>query len=503
VYFDILEKAGPKLIPLSEVAEMRRGYTTGINEFFYLTPLGPGEARGTLSVKNARGWQGEIEEACLRPVIKSPKEAKGIRIDPTHLRHRLFLPPLKISPKDTAETLTAQLRDSYPLAYEYVRWGEQQRTPDGTSWPEVPSVKGRKVWWLVREPTFPVGIWPKAFNDRFFILENDSKVACSDRFYKIELKEGADAESFMAFLNSTLMALTLELRGRVNLGDGALDNMAYEAAEAMVLNPREVDPKAMKNLVRAYKKVKQRPIGIIKEELKQPDRRELDKAVLKALGLDPKVYLRPLYKGLLELVTERLRLSKMRAARPKAEERLSDDQLLKQWEELRWPERLKPITTFLEGKETRFLEIPLLKKQPVRYQENTPGLFSAFPEPVTLLNAQGEPVGSVEKILQVTLLNAEGKPGGRVETISQARYAVLAAKPQEYLVRVPADEKVLEEVLEAYEAHLREEGGRLLGDIQNAVRDVKKAKQLFRRLFERAGLPPFAIEIALGHKGLP
>jgi hypothetical protein len=42
-------------------------------------------------------------------------------------------------------------------------------------------------------------------------------------------------------------------------------------------------------------------------------------------------------------------------------------------------------------------------------------------------------------------------------------------------------------------------GGRLQGDIQDAVRDVKKAKQLFRRFLEKAG-PPFAIEIALGYK---
>ena len=85
-------------------------------------------------------------------------------------------------------------------------------------------------------------------------------------------------------------------------------------------------------------------------------------------------------------------------ASPKAEERLSDNQLIRQWEELRWPERLKPITTFLEGKETCFLEIPLLEKQPVCYQKETPELFSAFPEPVPLLNAQGKPVGRVETI---------------------------------------------------------------------------------------------------------
>jgi type I restriction enzyme M protein len=485
VFFDILEKAGPKLIPLNEVAEVRRGYTTGINDFFYLTPLGPGEAPGTLRVKNARGWQGEIEEACLRPVIKSPKEAKGIRIDPTHLRHRLFLPPLKINAEATAETLTAQLKASYPLAYEYVKWGEKRSTPDGTSWPEVPSVEGRKVWWLVREPTFPVGIWPKAFNDRFFILENDSKVACSDRFYEIELKEGADAESFMAFLNSTLMALTLELRGRVNLGNGALDNMAYEAAEAMVLNPRKVDPKAMKNLVRAYKKVKQRPIDIIKEELKQPDRRELDKAVLEALGLDPKVYLRPLYEGLVELVTERLKLSEMRATQPKAEKRLSDEKLIDKWKKEGWPQRIKPIDYFVASDGDSFREVTLTGR-PVRYASRAPDLFSEATD------AKGKAIS------RIVLIDAKDNPVGDVATTWEAKYVLYAARPNLYLVRLPSQEANVKEVVKRYEAHLRREGEELLRGIGEAVRDHKAAERLFRRLLEEAGLPKLAIDVALG-----
>jgi hypothetical protein len=37
VYFEILEKAKDKLVPLKEVAEVRFGIKTGINEFFYLT----------------------------------------------------------------------------------------------------------------------------------------------------------------------------------------------------------------------------------------------------------------------------------------------------------------------------------------------------------------------------------------------------------------------------------------------------------------------------------
>jgi len=76
VYFDILREAGDKLVPLRDVADVRFGMKTGINDFFYLEPLSPGEKPGTLRAKNSRGWVGEIEEACLRPVIKSPKESQ-------------------------------------------------------------------------------------------------------------------------------------------------------------------------------------------------------------------------------------------------------------------------------------------------------------------------------------------------------------------------------------------------------------------------------------------
>jgi len=36
IYFKILEKAGDKLVRLGDIAEVRRGITTGCNEFFTL-----------------------------------------------------------------------------------------------------------------------------------------------------------------------------------------------------------------------------------------------------------------------------------------------------------------------------------------------------------------------------------------------------------------------------------------------------------------------------------
>jgi type I restriction enzyme M protein len=486
VFFDILEKAGPKLIPLHEVAEVRFGIKTGINDFFYLTPLGPGEAPGTLRVKNARGWQGEIEEACLRPVIKSPKEAKSIRIDPTHLRHRLFLPPLKIDPKATAETLTAQLKESYPLAYEYVKWGEQQRTPQGIPWPEVPSVRERKAWWLLKEREkadfFTLGF----IYNRFFVLENQDVLA-SDVIFEWTLRAKKKAELVLALLNSTLTYFLLEMVGRINLGEGVLKIIGPELASLMILSPDAVEEKMARKIVRYYEKLRKRDVAPIQKEVMQADRQELDKAVLEALGLDPKVYLRPLYEGLVELVTERLRLSEMRATQPKAEKRLSDEKLIDKWKKEGWHQRIKPIDYFVASDTDSFREVALTGR-PVRYASRELDLFSEATD------AKGKAIS------RIVLIDAKDNPVGDVATPWEAKYVLYAARPNLYLVRLPSQEAKVKEVVKRYEAHLRREGEELLRDIGEAVRDHKAAERLFRRLLEEAGFPKLAIDVALGGK---
>ena len=292
VYFDLLQQAGDKFVPLSEVAEVRRGYTTGINDFFYLEPLGSGEKPGTLRVKNSRGWVGEIEEACLRPVIKSPKEAKSMVVDPASLKYRLFLPP--IDPK--ADDLEVELRMAYPLAYQYVRWGAQQRTSQGQPWQNVPSVRGRKAWWLIREPTIPDGLWPKSFNDKFAIYRNPDQVLSSDRFYELIVQNDSNISLLFPLLNSSLLSLMLEINSRVNLGEGALDNMTYEAGLNTIILPE---------IITSGLPILEREILPIPEELKQSDRQQIEEALCYSLGLT-KVELDSLQEELIKLSANRL-----------------------------------------------------------------------------------------------------------------------------------------------------------------------------------------------------
>ncbi|MCP5061146.1 MAG: N-6 DNA methylase, partial [Ignavibacteriae bacterium] len=93
IYFEILDKCKDKLVPLKNIADVRRGYTTGINEFFYLEELKDKKPtkKGLVYCKNARGWEGEIEKKYLKAVIKSPKESKSIIIDPTKLKFQILI----------------------------------------------------------------------------------------------------------------------------------------------------------------------------------------------------------------------------------------------------------------------------------------------------------------------------------------------------------------------------------------------------------------------------
>jgi len=264
IFFTILEKGKGKLVRLGDIAEVRRGFTTGANEFFYLEPTGKPAPSGYLHVRNGAGWEGEIEEEFLKPVIKSPRECRSILIKPEDLRYKIFM-----CHRDKSE-----LKGT--AALEYIHWGEAQ------GYHQRPSCRGRPRWWDVGVREFPNIVWVKSINEshRQALIPFDALV--DQRLYEITYR---DSFHLNLILNSTITILMKELSGRVNLGEGVLDTAVYEANRVPVLAPLLLAAAGATSLKDAFDRMRSREILPILDEIHQPDRRALDEVVFEVLGL--------------------------------------------------------------------------------------------------------------------------------------------------------------------------------------------------------------------------
>ena len=212
----------------------------------------------------------------------------------------------------------------------------------------------------------------------------------------------------------------------------------------------------------------------IDREVKQKDRRALDKAVLAALGLDPDLYLPKIYEGLVEMVKERLALPKLRAARQKQEKGLSLEQIKEKIRREGLSGGLKSITAFLSADRPEMMDVELTGR-PVSWR----GFLGEY----TLLDASDNKVGKFQGNEQ------------------QARYIVYAARPGQYkymVVEVPVDPIIISEAVQAYEQYLRETAQTLLQRALEATRDHRQAGRIVREmLLKSLNLPPLAVSEAM------
>ncbi|MCI0495600.1 hypothetical protein L0Z72_11415, partial [candidate division KSB1 bacterium] len=293
IFFKILQKCKDKLVPLKEIASVRFGIKTGANEFFYLTE----EEINQKGIED-EFWMQQDRNGKWIPnyIIKNPRECKSISITKDSFDYRVLM--IHKSKKELKRT----------KVLNYIEQGESR------GFDKRPTCAGREPWYDlgIQEPAD--GIWFKAFNDRFLAPQNLERIFSSDRFYGIYLKNKLLKKQLFLYLNSSLPVLFVELFGRVNLGEGALDNMTYEAAAMPVLDVRIVEVQSG----RFFKNFLTRPIGTIFEELGayskeevnlekvKTDRREIDKMIMgDILGLTEAEQVE-VYQAVIDLVRSRL-----------------------------------------------------------------------------------------------------------------------------------------------------------------------------------------------------
>jgi hypothetical protein len=232
---------GDKLVRLQQVAEVRRGITSGANRFFFL------------GGEDVERWA--IEAEYLRPAIKSPR-----RLD------RLWLEPADAGGSYVFMCHRPREALRGTAALEYIKYGESQ------GFHLRPTCRKRAQWWDLGRRA-GADIHCNYLIDRVMrFFASDEPLLASDNFQ--EIYPTGHLESLVAACNCTLCQLSANMLGRSNFGGGLLKIQTYELGSLLLPDPRLVGTEVQSMIRKA---------GLL--DLDDPERHALDELVGDMLGL--------------------------------------------------------------------------------------------------------------------------------------------------------------------------------------------------------------------------
>jgi len=449
VYFDILKEG--KLCLLKDIATPKFGSKTRINEFFH--------------VSTEMAAKFGIEEEYLLPLIKSPKETNKITVDPDDLKLRIFV----------CRRSKEELKNfSHHGALKYIEWGETQTYKKGEfkglRWPEGTWVQKREPgWWALPPAETNIGqiFFTQALGTAHFHHFCPQDIVPDARLYYFEPTAKINPVTLTACLNSSLCALMTEISGRVTMGDGVLELKVEDARDYMLIpNLQAVDHTIEIRIKKLFEPLLNRPIGSIFEEIKQPDRQALDVAILEAIGLDPKKYLKPLYEGLCKLVRERIELGKMRSKARKTKARGEK------------AEKKTAVDVLNE----------LLPQGQKRFPED---FFSsaAATQPKATANLPEEPLIFDNSPLFMGVYVQKGSFRFNIKSPAEGKFLIYAQQAGHKVVYLPEKQVELTRTVANYEKYLRELRKQLYDAYYRRTLNTKTAARLTQSAFERLRLP--------------
>jgi type I restriction enzyme M protein len=453
VFFDAITKG--RLCPLRTIASVAMGSKAGINEFYHILP--------------DRAKELGIEPEFLKPLLKSPGESGFIPIDKKQLALRLFVCRL------TKAELKKQGKTG---ALKYIEWGEKQVFQSGAqrglTWPNGAEVKVRAPGWYAipehRSKSAKV-FFAQAFNDRHFHRFSKLAVIADARLYSLTPVGDLSDELIAALLNSSICALSSEVFGRVTMGDGVLELKVEEANDYLLVpDLRKATAAQKKAITTAFETLCKREIGSVFDEVKQNDRQALDTAILSAIGLDPKKYLKPIYEALCELVRERIGLGAQRGKTRKTKTRKS------------------------KAEKENFEEV---------LTEHLPNGPKRFPDDLfTAETAKGEmqeiPLPNAPLHLDIVLTHATlyaGKEQFREAKFpAEGKFILYCQQAGQTVARLPVQPKEITRTVANYEGYLRELRKTLYDAYYRRTLDVVVAERLTQAAFDRFKLPKILSE---------
>jgi type I restriction enzyme M protein len=435
-YFTVLEKCKKQktsLVKLEDVAPVQRGITTNDVEFFFLNK------------EKLNHWQIE-KKFLLDPVVYTPKEVPNIVIDRKKLKQTLFKCDL---PRKHLAGMNA-LR--YIQNHER---GKRNLTGD---------------WYLLRDIIQKAGcVLHARHGDTFRVLLNDKGFALNDNLYHITPEKASLVRLLCAVLNSAWFALNIELSGRLNLGDGALKLQVFEASDIVIPDPRKFSAEEKRKILSAFDKLTKRDILPYADEIKQKDRRELDRAVFCAMKLENSDA-DACEKGAFELIAERHLIAEMRSKQAKARVERDTGKILSE-----------VIGEILPDGARNFPDA----FWPQGFNERKPNAFKE-------VNVTGKRLRLGHAMLmQQEVVDQDGQVI-MCSSRAEAEFLIYVAKPDNYIVRLPTDKFVIEKTVASYLRYLDDLEKQFLRKFAERTLNHAEAETLTRRALET--ISPFSTD---------
>lgn len=319
LWFELFDVFGDRFCSFGQLTEVRRGITTGKDEFFYpkdvtanclatfSDPVGfeheYGVPRslvvgGSIKLVLAGEKRGElhaIESEYLEPEVHSLMEVKGFVARASDCSRLIFLAP---SPKSALKK----------WARAYVKWGEERGVHLGSTCAQ--RVTKDKEWFDLTGHRRGVAYWPKAQQYKHAIPLNTDDLQANCNLYDLFPVEGVSGKALTALLNSTLIILAKHQFGRPVGVEGNLKTEIVDVSMMLVPDLRLAPRKTIQALEAAMDTLAERePKQLLSErrlrtmafeksgkhaelellpnncELDMPDRRALDHVVFELLGV--------------------------------------------------------------------------------------------------------------------------------------------------------------------------------------------------------------------------
>ncbi len=352
IYFQLLEHLEKRMVTLGDIAHVRRGFTSGANDFFYVGKPGksntffnsswdPETGDLNLSIKNdtlvsqfheqgfqvkdpmfiiEKGYWMHLSNSSQKNftwefslqndkgetwvpnyLVKSPRELSTYEIHEENLKYIVIL----ISEDTYWNGLQTGIKN-------YIRWGEQWVPSVGKKFNQRPTCLSRKNWYELPSKEYKLFnlLCLMTINDRFSFFYNPRGFLFDARLYGIRFLQVTKFFAYyFLFLNSIITTIQLELLGRSNLGEGALDVKVYEYELLKIPSFKFFEENQLKSVINIFSRVLEcSPFSVIQGKPKSI--KQLTDAFVSNLFTHSSGFINSLFEELKNLV--RMRIEKAR-----------------------------------------------------------------------------------------------------------------------------------------------------------------------------------------------